>query len=61
MEAIEELQRDMTIILIAHRITTVRRCDTIVELDRGRIVAAGSYDFLLETSAGFRKLASNAP
>jgi ABC-type multidrug transport system fused ATPase/permease subunit len=40
---------------------TVRRCDTIVELDRGSIVAAGSYDFLLETSPGFRKLAVNVP
>lgn len=61
MEAIEELNREMTIILIAHRLTTVRRCDTIVELDRGRIVATGSYDFLLETSASFRKLAAAAP
>lgn len=60
MEAIEDLNRDMTIILIAHRITTVRRCDTIVELDRGRIVATGSYDFLLETSQSFRMLAAAA-
>jgi len=61
MEAIEGLNREMTIVLIAHRITTVRRCDTIVELDRGRIVATGSYDFLLETSPSFRKLAAAAP
>jgi ABC-type multidrug transport system fused ATPase/permease subunit len=61
MEAIEELNREMTIILIAHRLTTVRRCDTIVELDRGRVVATGPYDFLLETSASFRKLAAAAP
>lgn len=61
MEAIEELNREMTIVLIAHRISTVRRCDTIVELDRGRIVATGSYDFLVETSASFRKLAATVP
>lgn len=61
MEAIEELNRDLTIILIAHRLTTVRRCDCIVELDRGRIVATGSYDSLFETSASFRKLAAIAP
>ena len=60
MEAIEELNRDMTVILIAHRITTVRRCDIIVELDRGRVVAIGSYDSLVETSASFRKLAAAA-
>lgn len=61
MEAIEDLNRDLTIILIAHRLTTVRRCDTIVELDHGRVVAAGSYDFLLEHSPSFRALAAAAP
>ena len=32
MEAIEALDRELTILLIAHRLTTVRRCDTIIEL-----------------------------
>ena len=36
MDAIEGLNRDLTILLIAHRLTTVRRCDTIVELEHGR-------------------------
>lgn len=60
MEAIEDLNRDMTVILIAHRLSTVRRCDTIVELDRGRVVATGSYETLLESSQSFRKLAQLA-
>ena len=60
MAAIEALNREMTVILIAHRLTTVRRCDTIVELDRGKIVATGSYDSLFETSNSFRKLAAIA-
>lgn len=57
MDAVENLDRDLTILLIAHRITTVRRCDTIVELEHGRVVAQGPYDLLLETSPSFRRLA----
>lgn len=60
MESIEELDRDLTILLIAHRITTVRRCDTIVELEHGRVVVQGPYDLLIETSPSFRKLTNAA-
>lgn len=55
MDAIDGLDRDLTILLIAHRLTTVRRCDVIVELGSGRIVAQGSYDHLLESSPTFRQ------
>ena len=34
MDAIDGLDRELTIVLIAHRLTTVRRCDTIVEIGR---------------------------
>lgn len=57
MDAIEELDRDLTIVLIAHRLTTVRHCDTIVELDQGRVVAQGTYEQLLQSSATFRRMA----
>jgi ATP-binding cassette subfamily B protein len=57
MNAINELNRDLTIVLVAHRLTTVRQCDLIVELDGGRVVAQGTYEELLETSPSFRKLA----
>jgi ATP-binding cassette subfamily B protein len=56
MEAIDGLDRDLTILLIAHRLTTVKHCDVIVELDKGRVSAQGSYDELLARSAGFQKL-----
>lgn len=56
MEAIEGLNRDLTILLIAHRLTTVRRCDIIVELKEGRVVAQGTYEKLLECSPSFRKM-----
>jgi ATP-binding cassette, subfamily B, bacterial PglK len=56
MDAIEGLQRDLTIVLIAHRLTTVRRCDTILELDQGRVAAHGTYEQLLDCSPTFRRM-----
>lgn len=44
MQAMESLGRDLTIVLIAHRVTTLKGCDVIYRLDRGSIVAAGGYD-----------------
>jgi ATP-binding cassette subfamily B protein len=43
MEAIDGLDRDLTILLIAHRITTLSHCDTILELEHGCIKREGSY------------------
>jgi ABC-type multidrug transport system fused ATPase/permease subunit len=57
MDAIEGLNRDLTILLIAHRLTTLRRCDTIVELEHGQVVAQGTFQELLEHSPNFRRMA----
>ena len=54
--AIEGLSRDLTIILVAHRLGTVRRCDTIVVMENGRAVAQGTYDQLNESSTTFRHM-----
>ena len=51
MSAIENLNRDLTILIIAHRITTLRHCDTIVQLERGQIVAQGSYAHFMNSSS----------
>jgi ABC-type multidrug transport system fused ATPase/permease subunit len=56
MDAIDGLDRDLTIVLIAHRLTTVRRCDVIVELEHGRVVSHGTYEQLLEASPSFRHM-----
>ena len=56
MDAIEGLSSDLTILLIAHRLTTVRHCDTIVELEQGQVVAQGAYENLIERSPSFRKM-----
>jgi ABC-type multidrug transport system fused ATPase/permease subunit len=60
MEAIEGLDRDLTILIIAHRLTTVARCDTIVQVEAGRVIAQGSYEQLLESSQSFRQMARAA-
>lgn len=57
MDAIESFNRELTILLIAHRLTTVRRCDVIVELGHGKVVAQGTYEHLLEHSPSFRRMA----
>lgn len=57
IDAIESFNRDLTIVLIAHRLTTVQRCDIIVEMGHGRMVAQGDYEQLLEQSASFRSMA----
>ena len=58
MDAVHNLGRQKTIIMIAHRLSTVRDCDTIFLLEQGRVVAQGPYDALVETNAEFRRLVS---
>ncbi len=48
MDSIEGLSSDLTIFHIAHRLTTLRNCDVIVELENGRVVFQGTYKQLLE-------------
>jgi ATP-binding cassette subfamily B protein len=47
MEAIDGLDRDLTILLIAHRITTLNRCDTIIELENGCVKREVGYEELV--------------
>jgi ATP-binding cassette subfamily B protein len=58
MEAILGLSHEITIILIAHRLSTVKDCDRIFEFSNGHIVAEGTYDQMLTISTSFRKMAS---
>jgi ATP-binding cassette subfamily B protein len=60
MEAIEALDRQLTVILIAHRLSTVRNCDRIVVLEQGRITGIGPYEELVSSHAGFRAMALTA-
>lgn len=56
IESIEALRGDRTIVMIAHRLTTVRNCDVIYLIHEGRIVDHGSYDDLLKSSHAFRRM-----
>lgn len=57
MDAVYNLGKKKTIILIAHRLSTVRDCDQIYYLERGQVIAAGTYDELLATNPKFRLMA----
>jgi ABC-type multidrug transport system fused ATPase/permease subunit len=59
MEAVNSLSRAKTIILIAHRLTTIRTCDTIYLLEHGRLSASGPYDELTECNERFRAMAAS--
>jgi ABC-type multidrug transport system fused ATPase/permease subunit len=58
--ALEALHGVKTLVIIAHRLTTVRRCDRLAVLRDGRLAAVGSYDELLARDAGFRAMAGSA-
>jgi ABC-type multidrug transport system fused ATPase/permease subunit len=59
MDAVANLAHKKTIIVIAHRITTVRYCDLIFLLEGGRILASGCYDALVDDSTRFREMVAN--
>jgi ATP-binding cassette subfamily B protein len=44
MQSVETLSSNLTVVLIAHRMSTVAICDRVYRLDGGRIVAEGSYE-----------------
>lgn len=61
MQAIGALSSSKTIVLVAHRLQTVKNCDRIYVLEAGRVAATGTYDELLKTSPAFQALARSAP
>ena len=60
MRTIGDLDRKLTVLMIAHRLTTVRDCDQIVLLEHGRVLALGTYDELLRGSESFRDMVTLA-
>ena len=57
MEAINNIAQEKTIIIIAHRLSTVKNCDQIVLLDEGQIKAKGKYSELILKNSQFKKMA----
>lgn len=60
LEAIRGLARTKTLLVVTHRLATVRWCNPIVLLEGGRMVARGTYQELMAESPAFRRLAQEA-
>lgn len=56
-QALDELMKDRTTFIIAHRLATVAHVDRIAVFDQGRLVAIGKHEELLESSELYRRLA----
>ena len=59
MDAVNNLNKHITLILIAHRLNTVRKCDKIYLLEKGEIKSEGTFDELIKVSENFRISANN--
>ena len=53
MDAVNNLSKDITIILIAHRLNTVKNCDIVFKLDKGQLVSQGTFDELINRNKSF--------
>lgn len=56
IDSLERLRGDRTILMIAHRLTTVKNCDIIYLMEEGQVVGKGNYEELLENNEKFRKM-----
>jgi ATP-binding cassette, subfamily B, bacterial PglK len=52
--AVQRLGRDYTVVMVAHRVTTLRECDTIYRLDQGHLVESGNFEQVLGRGLSLR-------
>ncbi|WP_111414181.1 ABC transporter ATP-binding protein [Billgrantia lactosivorans] len=60
MDAIHDFSGKKTIILIAHRLATVKKCDCIYLMENGRVIDSGRYNELVERNVIFQRMAEHA-
>jgi len=60
MDAIHDFTGQKTIIMIAHRLKTVQKCDTIYLMEKGKIIDQGTYDYLVENNLKSREMAKHS-
>ena len=56
MQALDIIGRRCTMVVIAHRLSTVKKCDRIFEISQGRVVASGDFETLKKLSPSFREM-----
>ncbi|HEY8094473.1 MAG TPA: ATP-binding cassette domain-containing protein, partial [Methylobacter sp.] len=59
MEAINDFSGKKTIILVAHRFTTIQQCDIIYFIDKGRVIDQGTYEELVGGNVQFKAMSSS--
>ncbi len=60
MESIYQLASDITVLIIAHRLNTVKECDMIYYMDEGKIIDKGGYDELMDSNPNFKNLSKTS-
>ena len=58
-DSLNDLKKKITIILIAHRLNTIKACDNIILLEKGEIADQGTFTKLIEKNKTFREMAKN--
>ena len=59
VDAINNLGEKVTIILIAHRLNTVKNCDRIFKIEKGQVISQGTYNEIMNINNNFRSSAKN--
>lgn len=60
MDAIHDFSGQKTIVMIAHRLKTVQKCDTIYLMEKGQVIDQGNYQELVDKNSKFREMAKHS-
>ena len=55
-----KIASDITVIIIAHRLNTVKHCDMIYYMEEGKVIDNGDYDGLMQSNAHFNDLSKTS-